>query len=156
MSTATKRSPSKKKAVEPVTFTFTGKLAEAIRSSARDTRRTPKMIAESWLEAGCDRPEGDSRRMFIEVQGGLRDSLQRLADAAGYKDGVVDLALETWIDGAIILEAVARSLTRIAELDAQQIGRIAAIAMEEKIRYSDNPADQWMAKNVFRMEVPEP
>jgi hypothetical protein len=154
---STTKTPKRpKKAVQPVTVTFTGKLAEAIRSSARDTRRSPKLIAESWCETGCDRPDGDSGRMFIDVQIFLRGSLQRLADAAGYKDGLVDLALETWIDPETVLDSVARSLIRCIELDAQQIGRIAAVLMEEKIRHSKDSAEKWISEHVFRQEGAEP
>ena len=151
-----KQRPKKPKSkAKPVTVTFRGDLAAAIRSAATESRRTPQQVAENYCESGCDRPAGDSQRMFLEIPDSLRQSVQKLAEVAGYRDGLVDLALETWVDGDAILEAIARSLIRVCEIDAKQVGRIAATTMEEKLRHSANPADQWMAKNTLKMEVPE-
>lgn len=146
--------PAGKKARQPkpVTVTFTGEMAAAIRSAAKDSRRTIQQVAENYCEHGCDRPDG-GKGVFIHVSSWLWPSLARLAEAADYKDGVVDLALETSIPDSVIIDCVARSLVRVLELDIPQMSAVAVVAMEEKLRHSKDGTEKHIAENIYHMEV---
>ncbi|QJE95986.1 hypothetical protein [Luteolibacter luteus] len=83
----------------------------------------------------------------------MRASLERLAEAGGYTEGLVELGLETWINPEIIIDSVARTLIRNTDSNKQQIKRLASVAVEERIRHSKDAAERWIAENIFKMEV---
>lgn len=147
--------PVRKRKPKPVTVTFEGELAEAIRARAKQFRQTPQFIAAQFCENGCDHPPGGRGRMFIEVPECLRGSLERLAKAGDYEDGANDLALETWIDHTAIIDAAAVSLIRYSGLSRKQIAKVAHVAMEERLCHSTNQSDRWTAELTLGMEVPK-
>ena len=87
--------------------------------------------------------------MRVEISEKMRASLERLAAAAGYEDGVPDLLLETVIPPDVLLDAVAMSLIRFQGLNRKQLGTVAAVSVEERQRHSDHAPDQWFVKNVL-------
>ncbi|QJE97992.1 hypothetical protein [Luteolibacter luteus] len=150
-----KGSPAKRaQSTKPVTVTFTGELAEALRARARKTKRKPETVAEWWCTVGWE-TEPDAQAVRIDVPSRLHAALERLAAAAGYTDGIEELGLETCVPHEFILEGVARSLINLQNLDRSQIAMVAMVLMEEKLRHSQNFADKWIAENTLGMEVNE-
>lgn len=153
LETTPSASTAKRRAVKPVTVTFTGEMAEIIRAKAKAFGRKPSDIAAWFCETGCDRPVNGGKRLFMEIDERLRPSLQRLIDVSSYEHDVNELALDTMVSRSTVVEAAAMTLIHNHDPeDRKRIRMIAQVAMEERIRQSTNPNDEWIAKNTLNEE----
>ncbi len=114
------------------------------------------MIAAEGTTGGTARGQKKPRRraMHVIVPEWLREAMERIAAAAGYQDGVNELALETAIPSSIILDCVALSLVRVLALTPEQIAAVSLVAMEEKLRHGSDHASRWVAEKTLGLEVP--
>lgn len=87
--------------------------------------------------------------MRVEISGDMEASLERLAAVAGYKDGVGDLLLESVIAPESIIDAAAMTLINIEATTRKEIGAIAAVAFEERLRHSKHDWDKATVRDII-------